>query len=59
MKLIVCKKSDQSYKTRCQVEQNALVQGRFCDQAKEVLGETIEDKDKKIELNDKRINFSW
>ena len=56
IELIVNKYSNPSYKTQSQIADKALIQRRIYEQAIELTGDTIEDKDKEVELKGNKIN---
>ena len=51
------KYNKQSFSTRSQICQNALIQSKVFKQATSIMGETISDIDMEIEQNDNKIHF--
>ena len=51
------KYNKESFSTRSQIGQNALIQSKVFKQARNILGETISDMDVEIEQKDKEYNF--
>ena len=47
----------ESYSTRSQIGQNALIQSKMFKQAIKIMGETISDMDKKLEQKDNKKQF--
>ena len=51
------KYNNESFSTRSQIGQNALIQSKIFKQAKEIMGDTIDDMDIEIEQKDNKISF--
>ena len=51
------KYNKESFSTRSQIGQNALIQGKVFKQAINIMGETISDMDVEIEQKDNKIQF--
>ena len=51
------KYNKESFTTRSQIGQNALIRNKVFDQAIEIMGHTINDMDKEIEQKDNKIQF--
>ena len=51
------KENKESFSTRSQIGQNALIQSKVFKQAIEIMGDTINDMDMEIEQKDDKISF--
>ena len=51
------KYNNESFSTRSQIGQNALIQSKISKQAIEIMGDTIDDMDIEIEQKDNKISF--
>ena len=51
------KYNNESFSTRPQIGQNALIQSKIFKQATEIMGDTIDDMDIEIEQKDNKISF--
>ena len=51
------KNNNESFSTRSQIGQNALIQSKIFKQAIEIMGDTIDDMDIEIEQKDNKISF--
>ena len=51
------KYNNESFSTRSQIGQNALIQSKIFKQAVEIMGDTIDDMDIEIEQKDNKISF--
>ena len=51
------KYNNESFSTRSQISQNALIQSKIFKQAIEIMGDTIDDMDIEIEQKDNKISF--
>ena len=54
---IIDKYNNQSYRTRSNLGQNALIQSSIYKEAINIMGDTINDMDIEIEQKDNKINF--